>query len=295
MIPIGETGMVYNYASPVSSILFYRAPYIYKDNTLLCPVENDSFEFLYPNKRKLSNLFEQSLYNPIVDVDFKLAPVVRGINEQILHIFDIIKNRAFIAGGYAAYMLAPATFYSNNLMHKVDIKAPTDIDIYAVNCFFIESISLSLQKIGYKIETQGVSITLKHSNPNYLPVQIVQSKVTSSFTSPEQTIDNFDFSIIRAAVFNEQLGIADVAFDEDYSMNLVRIRHFSHFRNTFQRMVKYARKGYVIPSYTFAQFANLIRINPNYFDLELPKSSPSHPLSYNENGYTDSVYYTDWF
>jgi hypothetical protein len=170
------------------------------------------------------------------------AGIVR--EEQFLNALfkKYIKDRGFICGGFARYCLSPLN----------DPPPATDIDVYSKSETAMLSIKNDLIRANHKIlsETPN-SITFNIGSKRGLNVSALQLiKPVFCDNTVEGVLERFDFSIVRAAIFNEWdslNAVIDEDFIKDEEQRILRVKYVSCPVNMVQRIAKYVAKGYRIP------------------------------------------------
>lgn len=166
-------------------------------------------------------------------------------NEELLKdIFEeLIHADGFICGGYARLCL------SNN-KNPVDCG---DIDIYCRGNKQYDKILARLKKRGYyEKRASEAANTMKYSFGGSLPIQLIkplnEGHVLLSSENVEDILNNFDFTIARAAITHTSIdsseGIADKDFPQDDMKNNLRIKNIHCPIAQVYRIAKYMEKGY---------------------------------------------------
>lgn len=178
------------------------------------------------------------------------ASVRRGFTEiEYLWNFltPLLKNNAFICGGYVRYMCSP-----------VPKPAPAgDIDIYFKNEESFDLTKLEFGKAGFEIKHENdVSISFNViSNPDnpffgspqiQLIKPILEGAIVATGTMKE-VIENFDFTVIRCGLINPKIAIVDADFVHDEEHKILRIKNIHCPISSTLRCMKYSRKGYWLP------------------------------------------------
>lgn len=156
-------------------------------------------------------------------------PVKRGF-EAIAPIYQIIGQHGYIAGSYAAYMIADA--------HVVQ---PNDVDIFATSAEGASTIAYALGELGYAIaDANDVVFSLKPTflTDAVLPIQIVKPS-PSWKTFPDDIINDFDMDICRALLVSPQMVWADANVGQP-NAKFLRI---NNPLRSIRRMIKYHKRG----------------------------------------------------
>jgi len=177
---------------------------------------------------------------------YKKIPIRRGFYE-IKSLFEICqKAGATICGGYARFCCSPLP------TQKVVI--PGDVDMFPHTEEATEKVLAALLEIGFeKHHENHVSITLKpkkgkESDLAYIPTpQIIKPMIEGKIVTLgtiEEILENFDFTIVRAAIFSSEECIVDEEFENDEQHKLLRLRNIHCPVSSLLRCCKYAQKGY---------------------------------------------------
>lgn len=173
----------------------------------------------------------------------KSLPVRRGITE-IEHLFDIVDcNKSFICGGYARYCASP---------NKKPVPAG-DVDIYCRDEEEFKRVFdelINKEKLTTKYITE-VAISFngkRHGKFSYHPpIQLIRPIKEGAIVangSPEDIIQNFDFTIVRCFLKSKTEIIADDDFEEDERSMKLRIKNIHCPVSSTMRFCKYSSKGY---------------------------------------------------
>jgi hypothetical protein len=186
------------------------------------------------------------------DIDgFIKLPILRGFTEIVPLYEAVTKINCLIAGGYARYCASPG---------RSVIKA-SDIDLFPQDKEAYEKLyTLLVIKMQFGIKHEnGVSITLAHTpftelagnnDPRWgtMPtIQIIKPVEEGHIVSVgdiETILNNFDFSIVRAAIISPTECLVDANFEEDEYYNFLRIKNIHCPISSSLRFMKYTRKGY---------------------------------------------------
>jgi hypothetical protein len=182
------------------------------------------------------------------------VPILRGFTE-IQWLWDRIELSGIIAGGYARYCCSQRT----------DISYPGDVDIFPYNDIQFDLIKSKLAFHGFQIQHENdVSIsyksyTAKNDSVDELqksalpPVQLIKPVTKGrilTFGKAEEILDNFDFTVTRAAIVSTAHGtacIVDADFIQDDLDGVLSLRHIHCPISSTIRCIKYAKKGYKLP------------------------------------------------
>lgn len=202
-------------------------------------MENNENEIEYGERPAESNHYE------VLTGPFVLIPTVRGIHE-IRNLLNSIKARvgsnAFICGGYARYCASP-------------LQTPplsSDIDIYSSDEQSFESLKEFFKHEHLEVKHEN-DVSLSYRRPKdgpysyHLPIQLIKPmKVARIVTEGgvEEILRNFDFTIIRCAIMNEDYVLADPNFIHDENGKLLRLINIHCPVSSTLRCMKYSKRGY---------------------------------------------------
>jgi len=166
-------------------------------------------------------------------------------NDELLKdLFEnIILDDGFVCGGFARFSLSTV----KNLVEC------GDIDIYCRGDVQYQAILGRMKRAGYyEKRTSEAANTMQYSFGGSLPIQLIkplnEGHVLLSSENVEDILNNFDFTIARAAITQESLknleGIADKDFPADESKKNLRIKNIHCPIAQVYRIAKYVEKGY---------------------------------------------------
>jgi hypothetical protein len=182
----------------------------------------------------------------------KTIPLRRGFTE-IAPFYDLCfdadgRRRAVICGGYARYCASPKP--------TPRVVPADDCDLFPLDETASEQIKQALEAVGYEVRHENhVSITMKPTNEKadelaYLPTpQIIKPVVEGRIVttgSMEEILENFDFTIVRAAIISATEVMVDEDFEEDEAHGVLRLKNIHCPVSSLLRCCKYARKGYFL-------------------------------------------------
>lgn len=187
----------------------------------------------------------------------------RGIYE-ITALLEVIRGKGFVCGGYARYCLSPLP--TNRVVY------PGDLDIYCYTEEHFNTLKSELRKVGFsqsdgRRETQFAvlysyfnsgefaetktyvgSDGREHPFSYYGPdVQLIKPALEGRVVTvgdPETILENFDFTVARAAIITPSWTIADKDFEADEMEQFLRIKNIHCPISSSLRFHKYAKKGY---------------------------------------------------
>ncbi len=176
-------------------------------------------------------------------MDYINVPLQRGFLE-IKELYNIISQyNAHIIGGYARMCASQSD--SVIPAGDVDVYVPSD-EVYNIlkeklilGGFEVKhenEISLSLKYIGDKLE-------FKLCPPVQLIKPMKEFRVVTQ-GSVEEILNNFDFTIVRAAIISETEALVDKDFIEDEKHKVLKLRNIHCPVSSMFRCMKYYKKGY---------------------------------------------------
>lgn len=179
-------------------------------------------------------------------MEFKTIPLKRGFYE-VSKFFDLCQSHnAVICGGYARYCASP--------LPTQRVIPAGDVDLFPKSEEASGKILESLKGMGFEVRHENhVSITMKPSKNKekeleFLPVPqiikpVVEGKIVTLGTV-EEILENFDFTIVRAALISENVVMVDENFEEDEKHKKLRLKNIHCPVSSLLRCCKYAKKGY---------------------------------------------------
>lgn len=197
----------------------------------------------------------------------KTIPLRRGFFE-ISELFALCqKADATICGGYARYCGSPRP------AAKVVIAGDADLFPHSESAC---SVLLScLVMMGFKVVHENhVSITLKPTDESadklaHIPTPqiikpMIEGKIVTLGTT-EEILQNFDFTIVRAAIVSPTEIMVDDDFEHDETHGLLRLKNIHCPISSLLRCCKYARKGYFLrPMEALKLFEDWTERGPDY-------------------------------
>jgi len=179
---------------------------------------------------------------------FEAVPLRRGF-DVIRPLWAILeKVRAetgmdcFICGGYARYCASP---------RKKPVEA-VDVDVYCEteDVFSVLQKTLESEKLEVRHEN---NISLTYEGPEdgkyaYMPpiqlIKPIQEARIVSLGDKKTILENFDFTVIRAAIISPMEVYVDADFMHDEKHTLLRLKNIHCPVSSTLRCMKYSRKGY---------------------------------------------------
>ena len=181
-------------------------------------------------------------------MSFKIVPIYRGFTEIKLFFELCQRHNAVICGGYARYCASPRP--------TPEVIPAGDVDIFPHDEAATKAIQEVLLAMGFEIRHENhVSITLKAKKENkaelghYPTPQIIKPVVEGSIVAAgttETILENFDFTVVRAAILSPETCLVDEDFLEDEEHKVLRIKNIHCPISSLLRCCKYVRKGYFL-------------------------------------------------
>lgn len=173
-------------------------------------------------------------------MSFKTIPLKRGVYE-IMPIYKVTKEiGAMICGGWVRYMAST---------NKKPVVA-SDVDIYSTNDEMFDELKDAFNGLTIKHENE-ISITFETAKEGpfaFTPIiQLIKPIEDGHIVakgSMEKILDNFDFTVVRAAMISETEALVDEDFEDDEAHKLLRLRNIHCPISSTLRCMKYAKKGY---------------------------------------------------
>jgi hypothetical protein len=161
-------------------------------------------------------------------------PVQRGMTQNIRNIYNVIAGRGYIAGSYAAYMVAQDAMWQ-----------PNDVDIFATSLAHADALAADLEsRFGlYRgIETDVAYSLMRNEFLNddatFLPLQVVKPHPDWK-TFPDDVIGSFDMDICRAMLISEDCILAD----ENAGKGMGKLLRINNPLRSLKRVLKYHQRG----------------------------------------------------
>ena len=190
---------------------------------------------------------------------YKTIPLRRGFTEIAVLYWLCQKHSAVICGGYARYCASP--------MPTAQVRPAEDVDLFPKSVGAAEELRRELLALGFELRHENhVSITMMVPKEGeardrllYMPVpQIIKPVVEGAIVTlggVEEILDNFDFTIARAAILSPASVLVDERFEEDEKHGVLRLMNIHCPVSSMLRCCKYARKGYFMrPAETLKLF-----------------------------------------
>ena len=181
-------------------------------------------------------------------MSYKTIPLKRRFYE-IEPLFKLCQEfGATICGGYARYCASPKP--------TAKVVSAGDADLFPHNQEAHTKLFEALKVMGFDVQHENhVSITMKPSDEKkkelaYIPTpQIIKPVVEGRMVttgSTEEILENFDFTIVRAAIISPTEVMVDEDFEDDEMAGLLRLKNIHCPISSLLRCCKYARKGYFL-------------------------------------------------
>lgn len=196
---------------------------------------------------------------------FKTIQLKRGFTEIEVFFNLAEKNNSVICGGYARFCASPV---------RDPIKAG-DIDFFPKTEESTKSLLADLLAMGFVVMHENhVSYTLKPSEEkendlSYLPTpQIIKPVIEGNIVTlgtTEEILQNFDFTVVRAAILNSKEVMVDEDFEEDEKHHYLKLKNIHCPISSLLRCCKYAKKGYFMrPAEALKLFQDWVNRGPEY-------------------------------
>ena len=178
----------------------------------------------------------------------KTIPLRRGFYE-ISDLFTLCKKAgATICGGYARYCASP--------LPTVKVLAAGDVDLFPHSEDASKILFTDLSAMGFEtVHENHVSISMKpkkdfedklaHIPTPQIIKPMIEGKIVTLGTT-EEILENFDFTIVRAAILSSTEVMVDDDFEDDESHGILRLKNIHCPISSLLRCCKYARKGYFL-------------------------------------------------
>ena len=177
---------------------------------------------------------------------FVVVPLLRGFSE-IKRFFELAqKHNATICGGYARYCASPVK----------DVAKAGDVDFFPQSEESAVALLQDLVAMGFTVKHENhVSYTLEPGKDSkgigHLPTpQVIKPMIEGRIVTlgtPQEILENFDFTIVRAAILNEDEVLVDCDFIVDEIKRKLHLKNIHCPISSTLRCCKYARKGYWMP------------------------------------------------
>lgn len=179
---------------------------------------------------------------------YVIVPLVRGFTEikPFFEALRFLETDAFICGGYARYCASPNMGNRLGKAGDVDVYCPTEKQFTIVRKFFDSQLGKRHENemaITYSRTREG---TFRMCPTLQLIKPIKEGRVVAVGAMTE-ILDNFDFTVVRAAIINESEVMVDADFMHDEERKILRLKNIHCPISSTLRCMKYAAKGYWLP------------------------------------------------
>lgn len=176
---------------------------------------------------------------------FVQLPILRGFSEISL-LWEIAqRHSAMVCGGYARYC-------ASQLAHP---PAASDVDLFPQSETSHEALIAEIKAIGFEVKHENeISVTFKrleeHADPRWIicpTIQIIKPVLEGAIVTVgvmEEILNNFDFTIVRAAILNPSTVLADADFVEHDKSYKLCLKNIHCPVSSLMRCIKYSKKGY---------------------------------------------------
>lgn len=173
------------------------------------------------------------------------APILRGFSE-IAPIWELAQRHgSMICGGYAR-------FCASQLRHP---PAASDVDLFPQSDTGHEALIAEIQSVGFAIKHENeISVTFKaleeHADMRWTVcpiIQVIRPVLQGAIVTVgpmEEILNNFDFTIVRAAITSPTTVLVDEDFMEDDKSYKLRLKNIHCPVSSLMRCIKYSKKGY---------------------------------------------------
>jgi len=173
------------------------------------------------------------------------TPILRGFSEIAL-IWDIAqKHGSMICGGYARFCAS-----------QLPKPAPAgDVDLFPQSNDGHAALIAAITAIGFEIKHENdISVTFKHleehADPRWVicpTIQVIKPVLQGAIVTVgpvRDVLNNFDFTIVRAAILNPTTALVDQDFMEDDKAWKLHLKNIHCPVSSLMRCIKYSKKGY---------------------------------------------------
>jgi hypothetical protein len=179
---------------------------------------------------------------------FEKTKVIR-CSDALRNLIITLRGDSYICGGYARYICSP----NNNPIE------PHDLDIFTENKE-VYADTIRILEYFFCLEREKENdISLLFSKPKdfhhplfALPnIQLIKPKVEGAIVtkgSLQTILENFDFTVVRAGLLNEEEALVDADFMHDEKNKIIRIKNIHCPISSTFRIIKYSKKGYWCPT-----------------------------------------------
>lgn len=180
-----------------------------------------------------------------INSTFVRLPILRGFSE-IAPIWALAETHgSMICGGYARYC-------ASQLRHP---PSASDVDLFPQSDTGHETLIAAIKDIGFEIKHENdISVTFKtldtHADIRWTTcpvIQVIKPVLAGAIVTVgpvEEILNNFDFTIVRAAVVSPTEVLADADFIEHDKAWKLCLKNIHCPVSSLMRCIKYSKKGY---------------------------------------------------
>lgn len=180
-----------------------------------------------------------------IESQFVKTPILRGFAE-IAPVWELAQaHGSMICGGYAR-------FCASQLRHP---PGASDVDLFPQSDANHEGLIAAVQAIGFEIKHENdISVTFKtletHADFRWTVcpvIQVIKPVLAGAIVTVgpmEEILNNFDFTIVRAAILDPTTVLVDEHFMEDDKAWKLRLKNIHCPVSSLMRCIKYSKKGY---------------------------------------------------
>jgi hypothetical protein len=214
-------------------------------------------------------------------------PVQRGMTQNIRNIYDVIAGRGYIAGSYAAFMVAQDAMWQ-----------PNDVDIFATSLANADALAADLEaRFGlYRgIETDVAYSLMRNEFLNddatFLPLQVVKPHPDWKIF-PDDVIGSFDMDICRAMLISEDCILAD----ENAGKDMGKLLRINNPLRSLKRVMKYHQRGVHFSEWELLKlFQAWQQVSDSDKQVILDRHNPNAGANYDVGDGYDWYDEDDWF
>ena len=185
---------------------------------------------------------------------FKKLPTLRGIHE-IKELLDIIAPYGHVIGGYARWVCSPVKYPEP--AQDCDIYCNDEASFHALQAIldkqFIQDRSSKFSILyGQRKNTKGRGVESWAINPQLPAINLIKPLIEGNAVltgTVEDILNNFDFTVTRAAIIDTNTCLVDEDFVQDEVNKKLVLKNIHCPVGTSLRIIKYTNKGYKIGAY----------------------------------------------
>ena len=183
------------------------------------------------------------------------VPTVKSRTKKIKHTLSTIAGLGYVIGGYARYCVDK---------DKKSAK-PCDVDVYATTSENFTTLRQRFEELYGTPKESPVSLMFQ---TGHLPLNLVRpinEGVIVAVGDPVVILDNFDYTITKCCLLDENSALAHYKFFEHNKARLLVIEKIHCPVSAVYRIIKYTKKGYwVRPIEVLKLFADWDGRGPEY-------------------------------